>query len=498
MSGIPRKTEAGVMNAYVVTMDPESGILSAGHQTVCAHVELGRSGESLTLIRAEMGGWWTDPETPFNTGDSRTAENGNIYTLTFEGGEWTATYVPATMMIAGTGLTAVRNEDQTAEPGYHIIEDPDQKLDENGVGSVMSRDGNFRVRMDEDGNLMGVQYEEAVNTQAAAAKARGFSIGTGAANNKDVVSVDNAKTEGVNEAGTMITINGDAHPIGDLFMDGESTVEGDNIIAGKDGVLATVSTLAAQIKGLRAVNAQENPKNDDLTAQTDFSDQFRLKWKALDTALDTVFGDLDGADDADTDYDHIDALADGRLSLAGLEEMVETLDKIVAALSSEDGFLAAAADDGIFEGSTAGGANAATVAKNATATFNAIASTATAYMARTANTRFGVYSKESTDTADVKLASDSMGAYAYSPMKAAKFADLPQAGAAEYNGRTMAMSMDGKTVYNGDISLQVRFRGKRVSGLGREPSGRGRRRLQVRLRHGRRHHPRGGDHRKRR
>ena len=245
-----------------------------------------------------------------------------------------------------------------------------------------------------------------------------------------------------------------------------STVEGENLIAGKGGVLETVSTLAAQIKGLRAVNAQENPKNDDLTEQTDFSDQFRLKWKAIDTALDDVFGDLDGADDADTDYDHIDALATtGRLGLAALAEMIETLDKIVAALSSEDGFLAAAADDGIFEGSTAGGAKAATVAKNATATFNAIASTATVHMARTANTRFGVYSKESTDTADVKLASDSMGAYAYSPMKAAKFADLPQAGAAEYNGRTMAMSMDGKTVYNGDISLQVRFRGKRVSGL---------------------------------
>ena len=178
--------------------------------------------------------------------------------------------------------------------------------------------------------------------------------------------------------------------------------------------------------------------------------------------------------------------------------MVETLDAIVMALSSEDGFLAAAADDGVFEGSTAGGNNAATVAKNATATFNRIASTATVYMARTANTRFGVYSKETSDTADVKLASDSMGAYAYSPMKAAKFADLPQAGAAEYNGRTMAMSMDGKTVYNGDISLQVRFRGKRVSGLVENLVNGDGDNLHVRLWHGRRHHPRRGDHRKRR
>ena len=88
-----------------------------------------------------------------------------------------------------------------------------------------------------------------------------------------------------------------------------------------------------------------------------------------------------------------------------------------------------------------------------------------------------------------------MGAYAYSPMNAAKFADLPQAGAAEYNGRTMAMSMDGKTIYNGDISLQVRFRGKRVSGLVENLVDGDGNLFDLRLRQGRRHHPRGGVHR---
>ena len=97
--------------------------------------------------------------------------------------------------------------------------------------------------------------------------------------------------------------------------------------------------------------------------------------------------------------------------------------------------------------------------------FNAIDSTATAYMARTENTRFGVYSKQTTDTADVALGSDSMGAYAYSSMNAAQYADLPQSGGASYEGPTMAISVDGKTIYNGDISLEVRFRAKRVSGL---------------------------------
>ncbi|MCY4668865.1 MAG: hypothetical protein OXC29_12880, partial [Rhodococcus sp.] len=458
-------------NTYTVTMDAETGMWSAMYDMHMVSVDLGMSGTTVKLTRDEMGGWWTDPDTAFSSGeiytlmteDAENMYNGNEYKLTFGEDGWMAMYVPDTKMITGTDLTASANEDGS---GYTIVGLDGQVLDADGMGSVMSPDGNFRVHMNEDGMLVGVQYEMAVNTRNAAAQKAGATIGTDGvfATNAYVVNRDDTETEGINEAGTMITINGDNYPIGELFMAGESSVDGEFIITGKGGVLEKITTLAAQIEGLRAVNAQENPKNDSLTAQTDFSNQFREKWKAIDTALDEVFGDLDGDTDADTTYDHITALSEDRLSLVQLKNMEDTLDKIVAALSSEDGFLAAAADDGIFDGSTAGN-NANAVAKNATATFNAIRSTATVYMARTENTRFGVFSKESTDTADMKLASDSMGAYAYSPMKATKFADLPQAGAAEYNGRTMAISTDGKMVYNGDISLQVRFRGKRVSGL---------------------------------
>ena len=56
------------------------------------------------------------------------------------------------MMIAGTNLTASANEN---DGGYTIVGLADQTLDENGMGDVMSPDGNFRVHMDDDGNLMG-------------------------------------------------------------------------------------------------------------------------------------------------------------------------------------------------------------------------------------------------------------------------------------------------------------------------------------------------------
>ena len=55
--------------------------------------------------------------------------------------------------------------------------------------------------------------------------------------------------------------------------------------------------------------------------------------------------------------------------------------------------------------------------------------------------------------------------FAYSPMKATRYTDLPTFGGASYSGRTMAVDGTGKTIYNGDISLQVRFRAKSLSGL---------------------------------
>ena len=438
-------------NTYTVTLG-EDGIWTAVYNKVEVPVDLGTSGEKLTLTRDEMGGWRTDSETPFNTGDTRTAENGNIYTLTFEGGEWTATYVPATMMVAGTGLTAVRNEDQTAEPGYHIMGDPDQKLDEKGLGSVMSPVGNFRVHMAADGNLTGVLYELAVNGENDG-KA-GHSIGG--------VSVigDDAKTVS-NEAGTMITIDGVKHSTADLFNTGMSTVEGDNIIA---GVLEEVRSLAAQVKGLIAVNEQEgdNPTN--------FGDRFRAKWKAIDTALDMVFGDDSTDDTANPEsetYDHIDRLpgaAGTALGEAAVEEMVKMLDAIVAALADADALATAISDDTVFKSERILG-NAAQVAAETANAFNANDSTATAYLARTENTRFGVFTKQERTAADANFGDPTFGVFAYSPMKAARYVDLPNTGTALYAGRTLAVDGAGKTIYDADISLQVRFRGKRVSGL---------------------------------
>ena len=419
-------------NTYTVTLG-EDGVWTGVYNEVEVRVDLGTSGDVLTLVRDERGGWWSDPEIPFQTGDTHTAGNGNVYRLTFEDGAWSDTHVPVTMPLPGTGLTAVRNEDQASAPGYHILEDPDQKLDENGLGNVTSSAGNFRVHMDDDGNLVAVQYEEAVNGKNDG-KA-GYSIGG--------VSVIGDNPETVpNEAGTMITIDGVNHSTDELFNTGMSTVEGDTVVA---GVLEEVSSLVSQIKGLIAVNEVEGEN------RTDFTQAFNDKWAAIDTVLSRVFGDADD-DDATLDYLEIRP--------RGVEKMVATLDAIVAALSNVDAFAAAIGDGGMFQGLIAETPSTRTL--NA---FNAIAWTKTAHLARTENTRFGIFTRQGRAVADSAFDDPTVGGFAYSPMKAVRHADLPSVDSAFYSGRTIAVDSTGKTIYNGDISLQVRFRARRLSGL---------------------------------
>ena len=76
--------------------------MAAGTDDIGIVVDLGSSGDVLTFVWDEMGGWWTDSETPFHSGDSHALANSTVSRLMFEGGESTGTDLPATMTIPGT------------------------------------------------------------------------------------------------------------------------------------------------------------------------------------------------------------------------------------------------------------------------------------------------------------------------------------------------------------------------------------------------------------
>ena len=239
------------------------------------------------------------------------------------------------------------------------MEEPGQKLDANGLGTVTSPAGSFRVHMDAAGDLVALQYEAPVNGKNDGRA--GYSIGG--------VSVigDNANTV-PNEAGTRITIDGIEHSTHELFRTGMSTVEGDTVVP---PVREEVNLLAAQIKGLIAVNEVEG---DD---RTDFTQAFNDKWKAIDVALNTIFGD---ADDDDATLDHLEDRP------RNVEDMVATLDAIVAALSDADAFASAMEEGGVFEGLIPDSPSS-----RIPEVFNAVATTATAYLATTENTRWPLH-----------------------------------------------------------------------------------------------------------
>ncbi len=431
----------GVQNTYTLTRGAD-GTWSAAYRTVTETVDLGTSDQTVTLTRAEDTKWRIG-ESEFVSGGEHKADNDNVYRLSYGEDGWTATYVPATMMIAGTAFNAEANEDGS---GYTIAGLEGQTLDETGAGTILSPDGKFRVRKDADGNLQGVQYEDEVNIETGdAAKGTSFDGGTATAHGRTrpVTIGDDTETADVNEAGTLLTIDGVDHSVGTLYTTGMSTVEGDSIVA---GVRDQVQSLVGQIKGLKAVNDQESEDG-----QTDFSTQFDAKWKEIDDALDTIFGD--DATNPSNDLDHLAERPEDA------NDMIAVLDAIVVALADEDGFVAAFDEDGVFEGLIPA-EDSATIPD----VFNARVFTATAYLSRTENARFGVYRKQTRTVADVDLGDAATGVFAYSPLLPTKTGDLPSGGAS-YAGTTMAIDGTGTTIYNGDIALQVRFTSRRVSGL---------------------------------
>ena len=100
-------------------------------------VKLGKSGDSVTLRTTEAGGFTLEGKAVESGAEVR-AENGNVYTLTLEDGEWTAIYnapeVELTLGEHGGSATIETAEDST----YRL----DGELFESG-GTVRAENGNM-------------------------------------------------------------------------------------------------------------------------------------------------------------------------------------------------------------------------------------------------------------------------------------------------------------------------------------------------------------------
>ncbi len=145
-------------NVYMLVMG-EDGEWMATFQPQSVEVMLGASGETVTLMTTEDGGFTLNGEV-FASGKTVTSESGNVYTLVMGEGMWSARYeapeVEVMLGAVGGTVTLVRAEDGS----YWLGEKPV----ETGRTTVTSANGNvYTLVMGEDGMWMG-RYEAPTTT----------------------------------------------------------------------------------------------------------------------------------------------------------------------------------------------------------------------------------------------------------------------------------------------------------------------------------------------
>ena len=419
-------------NVYVLMMVDHGDHFDwvASYQSVMVMVDLGTQG-SITLTRAEDMSWWLGSEA-VDVASEVMSDNGNTYTLWYTDGVWSARFEPESMMIAGTGLVAMTRE---ADDMYDV---GDSTLPATGVGDVMDGYAMYHVWM-EDGALMGARFDAAIDPDTDHYVTNGLGIPRLSANDSDTVA---------NEAGAYLVATGDGESgegmfsIGDLLGSGMASDEGANFVS---EAVKSIEKVRGDVAALLALDTKPSGLDTILESQ----------WTKLEMALDTIFGT-----DSDADTDPTSAV---RTSAPREEDIIDEIDDILDALSSEDAFVAATAEDGdgVFESQELG-------ASAASDAFNRAMWSASATMGMTGSTRYGTALRKTSDNAKDSADTSEYGAFSYATMqqtlRTADAAAVSLTGIASYSGGTRAVSASGDT-YSGTMDLQVRFKANSVSGV---------------------------------
>ena len=427
-------------NQYVLTLDA-AGMWSAVYQQNMVTVALGTQG-SVPLTRNEDGSWMLGTE-GVQAGSEVMSDSGNTYTLQYADGEWTARFEPESTAIEGTALVAMSKEDRT---GYDV---DGAELPASGRGDVTVDGAMYHVWM-ADGGLAGSRFGQAYksNTYRSATATK---IGADALR-RPVLSADDPETV-ANEQGTHLLMTGPAttptqmeegrFSFADLLGRGMASDSGERFVA---EAVETIERTRAEVAALLAIEGSD----------VNLATVLPGRWNTVKGALDDIFK-----------TDSLNATEANRTSAVAMEtpdeeDILADIDAILAALRSEEAFVAATAKDGggVFDSSA--GRLGAGAARDA---FKRVKWTATATMGATGSTRYGTVLRKETVDAKTKLATTEYGAFSYSTMsETARTSDVVAlTGIARYEGATEAIGAGG-TTYSGTMDVQVRFNSNTVSG----------------------------------
>lgn len=411
-------------STYRLALEPD-GKWRASYVPRSQRVSLGVSG-SLTLTRAEDGSW-SDGQQQVQSGETVAAQNGVMYRLTLADGEWSASFEAVEKRIAGTNLVAVSREDGR---GYRV--GSEATLPETGTGDVSVAGAMYHVWMEGE-DLNGVRFDR--GPYGTNERAGNFQLGL--ASGLATLRGDDPETV-ANEAGTTLKVGGQEFPIAALLESGSVTVAGKTITA---EALDEITSLRRQVQLLVEVFEAD---------RTALEPHLNSKWEQAQEAVDKIFGP-------------------GKVTLhkeLSPDAVVGAIDELIAALSSRTAFQAATARGlgGVFD-------MAALSTAGADEVYLASAWEAMAGFGRTGDTRYGaIWSKvrengNAVDALALGVDGAELGAFAYSTIRNTAWTrDIANGGSAHYAGGTVAVSGDG-TIYAGDIELVVQFPSNTISAV---------------------------------
>ena len=223
--------------------------------------------------------------------------------------------------------------------------------------------------------------------------------------------------------------------LGSLLGGGMATDESARFV---EGAVEDISKVRSDVESLLALDSST------LNLDTILENQ----WTKIEDALATVFKS-----------------AAIRTTAPREEDILDEIDDILDALSTEDAFIAATAADGggAFENQELG-------ASAASDAFNRVMWSATATMGATGATRYGTAIRKNSVNAQDGLTTQQVGAFSYATtaigntVRTSLASAVSLTGIASYSGGTEAISGDG-TTYSGTMDLQVRFSANSVSGV---------------------------------
>ena len=398
---------------YELRMAPD-GMWTAVYRTVKQSVLLGTSG-FVTLIRSEDGSWSHD-DGAVSHGDRVVGPNGLPYRLEFRNGYWTARVAPESIPISGTPLTATLREDGQ---GYRV--GTSALLPPSGRGTVTVDGAMYHVRK-ERGRLTGVQFDRGPHGRDA-----------GEANFQVGLATRSARLA---NSRTILEVGGGEFSIGRLLRNGSASSRGGRFVAGTRN----------EIRGFRrTAELAIQALGDDRDALAQY---LRSTWQRTQNAINALFGRQDIA----------------LKTTIKVDEVLEALDAVIEALSSEEAFRAATqiGGDGVL-------VDAALNQEQARQVYTARQYLSEAILGATGDTRYGAVHTRLLNNATSALSSRPdgahLGAFAYSTIADTPWSWLlPNSGSATYSGGTTAISGDGR-FYRGEIELLVRFGGGTVTGL---------------------------------